>query len=227
MQGRIAKIERNAVSFGPGFRTVFTLAGCPYFCPLCPGPAARGDAGRALSPEEAAYLLIPDDPTLRRGGGVTLTGGIAADIGYAHRLLSLFRKREYHTALLTPGFYPEGAEADLIALLQKTDLAIVSIPFLTEEDCRRFTGGSLTEELAFLAFAEDAGCAIWVRHTVIPGISDTREAAAKLGRLLSPYPHLEKIELFPFRASAAAEPPFSLLPDCPEETAEELQALLL
>ena len=227
MQGRILHIERRASSMGPGFRTVFTLSGCTRHCPLCRMPEARSGDGQAMTPAEAASLLIPDDPYLRRGGGVTLTGGALEDLSYTRSLAALFRARDYHVALLTPGFYPEGAEAAVTALLSETDLLIADLPFLTEEDCRRYTGGSLTETLAFLAFADDAGCEIWARHTVIPGLSDTPEAAARLKRLLSPYTGLSKIELFPFRASGAApDSPFASLPDCPEETLEKLQAVL-
>ena len=227
MQGRIVNVERRATTMGPGFRTVFTLSGCTHTCPFCHDPAARGSLGKILTPEEAAYLLIPDDPYLRRGGGITMTGGILEDLSYTISLVSLFRERDYHVALLTPGFYPEGAEASVIALLKETDLVIADIPFLTEADCRRYTGGSLTETLAFLAFADDAECEIWARHVVIPGMSDSPEAASRLKRFLAPYSGVSKIELFPFRASSAApDSPFAALPDCPEETAERLQATL-
>ncbi|MBR0144243.1 MAG: radical SAM protein [Clostridia bacterium] len=227
MQGKIVRIERRVASMGPGFRTAFTLSGCSRHCPLCRTPEAQGAGGRSLTPEEAAYLLIPDDPYLRRGGGVTLTGGILEDLAYTRSLASVFRARDYHVALLTPGFYPEGAEAQVIALLAETDLLIAELPFLTEADCLRYAGGSLTEALAFLAFADDAGCEIWARHTVIPGMSDTPAAAARLKRLLSPFAGLSKIELFPFRASSVRpDSPFAGLPDCPEETAETLQAYL-
>lgn len=228
MQGKIVQISRRIAGMGPGFRTVFTLSGCPYACPLCPHPAARGHGGRRLSPEEAAYLLIRDDPYLFRGGGVTLTGGILEDLSYTDSLVSLFREKGYHVALFTPGFYPEGAENEVAGLLRKVDLLIAELPFLTEGGCRRYTGGDLTQALAFLSFADAAGCSIWVRHTVIPGVSDSPEAAARLKRLVSPLLRLEKVELFPFRA-AHADPasPFASLPDSAEETVEALQALLL
>ena len=227
MQGKIVDVERRSVSMGPGFRTVFTLSGCTHCCPLCRNPDAKSSLGKALTPEEAAYLLIPDDQYLRRGGGVTMTGGVLEDLAYSRSLAAFFRKRDYHVALCTPGFYPEGMESAVIGLLAETDLLIADIPFLTEADCRRYTGGSLTEALAFLAYADDAGCAIWARHTVIPGLSDTPESAARLKRFLAPYSHLEKIELFPFRSSCAVPGSFlASLPDCPAETIEALQPLL-
>lgn len=222
MTGRILKIAHQAGGAGPGLRSVFVLAGCGLHCRYCPCPnASQSLSGRKMTAEECAYTLFPYDATLRRGGGVTIAGGsVNQEAPFALEFLSLLKERGYHTALMTSGDYREGEEDGVERILRKTDMVIVDIKALTEEGYAMM-GGSLARVLAFLNFAEAAGCAIRLRMMIVPGENDTEAAMQRLKRMTAHLLYLENIELVPYRRALF---PGAKAPDCPDETIERLQA---
>ena len=76
---------------------------------------------------------------------------------------------------------------------------LADLKFTTEEEYRRYTGDSLSHTLEFLELCRKKGIPLWIRHVVIPGLTDTEENIQKLGKLLEPYPNVERVELLPFR----------------------------
>ena len=52
---------------------------------------------------------------------------------------------------------------------------------------------------AFLRLAEEMGVAVWVRHVVVPGLTDAPEHIRALGEFVRGFKNVQKIELLPFR----------------------------
>lgn len=208
---------------GPGFRFYFGVSPCSTTCRFS---CASQKTATRLTPDECAYMLIPED-YLRQGGGVTLGGGILWHSDFAGEFLSLLKKYHYHTAIHTCGFYPAWQETDLLAVFRLCDLVICDLPFSNEADSMQYFGQSLTQPLSLLSLANNAGCELWIYRTLYPGLNDSLDELLRLKRLVSPLEHLSAITLFPYRKENLRISPFPHLPDTDEEDLSEKQLLLL
>lgn len=182
---------------GPGLRFVVFLQGCPLRCCYCHNPDTwQAGQGQRLLPSQVAARALRYRSYLRHGG-VTLTGGEPLwQPRFAAELFALLQAQGLHTALDTSGVGDLEAAA---AVLRHTDLALVDVKFLTEEDYLRHTGGRLCQVRAFLDLCLRQNVPVWVRHVVVPGLTDGQDHLRRLLAFLAPYSNLQKIELLPFR----------------------------
>ena len=136
-------------------------------------------------------------PYIYESGGVTVTGGepLAQPV-FTAALLKALRAEGYHTALDTSG---AGALAAAREVLAHTDLVLADLKFSSEEGYRAHTGGSLAHTLDFLALTQELGVPLWVRHVVIPGLTDGEAHIRALARMAGQFHNLQKVELLGFR----------------------------
>ena len=135
-----------------------------------------------------------------------------------------------HTALDT------SCAGDLAAaerVLAHTNLVLADLKFLSEEDYRRYCRGSLSQTEAFLRLTETLGVPLWIRHVVVPGLTDGEAHIRALGEKAASYSNLRKIELLPFRKlclekyqSMGIPFPLEAVPEMDEARCRELAALL-
>ena len=86
---------------------------------------------------------------------------------------------------------------------------------------------------AFLRLTEQMGVPLWIRHVVVPGLTDGEAHIRALGEKASSFRNLQKIELLPFRKLClekyrAMGIPFPLesVPEMDEAACEELARIL-
>ena len=82
--------------------------------------------------------------------------------------------------------------------MRYTDLALCDIKNTTEDSFRELCGGSLRRTTEFLRACETHGVRIWIRHVVVPGITDGRGHLEELKRFISNFKRVEKVELLPY-----------------------------
>ncbi len=161
----------------------------------------RGEQGLGLTilgsfdTAEALNAARPDGAGL--GGGFTLSGGEPlAQAGFALALMRRCREEGIHTALDTSGCVEseEAAEAFLAA-----DLVLLDIKHADPAEHERLFGFPQNVLLRLLERREAAGLPVWIRHVVVPGITDAPEQIERLHELLKPFSCVQKIELLPFR----------------------------
>jgi pyruvate formate lyase activating enzyme len=83
------------------------------------------------------------------------------------------------------------------------DLLLLDIKHPDPEKCRALTGRGLEGPLKLLQQAEEQHQAVWIRHVVVPGWSDTQEVMDALAGLLKPYTCIQRIELLPYHTMAS------------------------
>ena len=110
-----------------------------------------------------------------------------------------------------------------------TDLVLLDIKMTTEEDYRRYTGGSLSRVMAFLEKLERLGKETRIRHVVVPTLNDSEEDVHRLAELIRPFSCIRRVELLPFKTLCvekyrALGIPFPL-EGTPQMDAERLSAL--
>lgn len=198
MIGKISSFETLGCVDGPGLRTVVFAAGCPLRCIYCHNPETWSVEGDDFTVDALVAKLLRFKPYLIRGGGVTFSGGeplLQAD--FFAEVAERLKHEGLHVTLDTSG---HGGGAGVERLISFIDLALVDVKFTTEEAYRAHTGGSLDRVLRFLDGLLAAGKHVWIRHVVVPRLTDSEENIRALAELVKPYlPIVDRVELLPFR----------------------------
>lgn len=203
---RINSFQSMGAVDGPGIRSVVFLQGCPLRCAYCHNPETwKLDSGDEYRVDEVMEKILRFRPYFEGGGGVTVSGG--EPLMQPEFVSGLFRRLKaegIHTALDTSGIGAgagsgsscgEGTEG----VLKYTDLVLCDLKFPTEEGYREYCGGSLETVLSFLELTEKLRIPLWIRHVVVPGLTDSPESVKNIAGLANRYANLEKLELLPFK----------------------------
>lgn len=198
IKGKIHSLESFGTVDGPGIRFVTFLQGCPLRCQYCHNPDTW-DAHRAVKYEYTPQELL--DEVLKyknfiKSGGVTLTGGEPLmQPEFAREYFRLCKEAGLHTALDTSGaIYNEKT----LAVLDYTDLVLLDIKALDADRCRKVCGSDGRNALLLLDELQRRGIAVWLRHVVVPGLTDDDAALDALVDFLRPYTVIQKIEWLPY-----------------------------
>lgn len=136
--------------------------------------------------------------------------------GYAVKVISLTRKQQMdfvtelfeiakrhgiHTALDTNGA-PFRNITEYLEKFQKlmsvTDLFILDIKEMNGERHMVLTGQDNQNILELARYLSDHGKAMWIRHVLVPGITDSEEDLQALARFLNTLKTVEKREILPY-----------------------------
>lgn len=198
IKGKIHSLESFGTVDGPGIRFVTFLQGCPLRCQYCHNPDTW-DAHRAVKYEYTPQELL--DEVLKyknfiKSGGVTLTGGEPLmQPDFAREYFRLCKEAGLHTALDTSGaIYNEKT----LAVLDYTDLVLLDIKALDADRCRKVCGSDGRNALLLLDELQRRGIAVWLRHVVVPSLTDDDAALDALVDFLRPYTVIQKIEWLPY-----------------------------
>ena len=197
MTGKIHSIQSLGTVDGPGVRTVVFMQGCPLRCGYCHNPDTWDpNAGETADTAEVFAKIKRFRPYFGPEGGVTVSGGEALlQPDFVRELFTLCKNEGIHTALDTSGcLWNEQVES----LLDVTDLALLDIKMTTDADYREYIGCSLEKPLFFLHKLEEKGIPAWIRHVVVPGLTDAPENIRRLRELLKGFSCIQKVEFLPF-----------------------------
>jgi pyruvate formate lyase activating enzyme len=119
-------------------------------------------------------------------------------------ILDLFKKAKQkciHTALDTScePFIRSGAFFEIFTkLLPCTDLFLLDIKHIDNEQHLCLTGRSNTAVLDMSRFLSESGKTLWIRHVLVPGISDDEASIMRLRQFIDTLDTVKKIELLPY-----------------------------
>jgi len=198
VEGRIHSIETFGTVDGPGVRFVAFIQGCPMRCAFCHNPDTW-DAGAPVKFTLTAEQLMEKVLRYRdyiKSGGVTLSGGEPlVQAVFVREFFALCRQNGIHTALDTSGaIFTDEARS----VLEVTDLVMLDIKTLDDSLHRDYTGLPRTNNAAFLEYLEQRGIPTWVRHVLVPGITDLPERLDALAAYLRGFSVIQKVELLPY-----------------------------
>lgn len=203
MDGYIHSIESFGTVDGPGVRFVVFCQGCPMRCKYCHNPDTwEVGKGMRVSPYELIRQYERNKAFYSRGG-ITVTGGEPLlQIDFLLELFSLAKAKGIHTCIDTSGAtYRPGESAynrklgDLMAI---TDLVMLDIKHIDPTAHEVLTGLKNDGILAFARFLEERGVPLWVRHVVVPGITDDPDQLERLGRFIAGLSNLRAIDVLPY-----------------------------
>ena len=135
-----------------------------------------------------------------KSGGITATGGEPmAQPEFLTELFSLAKSKGVHTCLDTSGivFNPENHEK-IDKIIDYTDLVMLDIKHIDDEEHKKLTGKSNKNILAFAEYLRDRNIPLWVRHVVVPGITDDEKELLGLGKFLAGLTNLKALDVLPY-----------------------------
>ncbi|MGL4572337.1 MAG: pyruvate formate-lyase-activating protein [Clostridium sp.] len=195
--GRIHSIETMGLVDGPGIRIVVFFQGCALRCKYCHNPDTwENGCGEKYTPEEIVSKLIKYKPYFNTSnGGVTFSGGEPLlQKEFLIEVLKLCKKEGIHTCIDTAGF----GRGDYEEVLKYTDLVLFDVKDVTRERYKAITLRDMDESIKFMEALNKSNVKVWVRHVVVPGLTDGVEHIRELKKFISNINNVEKVELLPY-----------------------------
>lgn len=201
MTGYIHSFESFGTVDGPGIRFVVFMQGCLMRCKYCHNPDTwQTGGGRSFTAEEVAQTALKYKSYFNGGGGVTVSGGeplLQAE--FVCELFSILKKAGVHTALDTSGIVFNRANTDAFdKLLSVTDLVLLDIKHVDDAEHKKLTAHSNSNVLEFAKYLSEAGKPVWIRHVLVPGITDNDEYLHRLAEFISTLKTVERVEVLPY-----------------------------
>lgn len=199
MKGRIHSIDTFGTVDGPGIRFVLFMQGCALQCQFCHNPDTWETAGgRQVTVDDILKEIEPYLPYYQgSGGGITVTGG--EPTLQAPFVAELFKackeKFGLHTALDSSGFCEPAHAAELLSY---TDLVLLDLKQINKEKHMKLTSQPNDRILRFAKRLSEIGKPAWIRHVLIPGVTDNAEDLAGLGEFIGKLENVIKFELLPY-----------------------------
>lgn len=197
IKGRIHSIESMGLVDGPGIRTVVFFQGCALRCRYCHNPDTWAEnEGKEYTPEELVKKIARFKPYfIQNGGGVTFSGGDPLrQPEFLLEVLKLCKAKEIHTCLDTAGY----GFSDYDEILKYTDLVLFDVKHFTREGYKNITRCDIDKSLEFLEAMKRNNTKMWIRHVVVPGLTDGEEHIKAFKEFIKDIPNVEKVELLPY-----------------------------
>lgn len=227
MTGFIHSTESFGTVDGPGVRFVVFFQGCPMRCKYCHNPDTwEFRQGKVVTAQEIMEEYDSYKEFLK-SGGITATGGEPlAQPEFLAELFSLAKKNGVHTCLDTSGAVYVPKKHEIIDnTLKYTDLVMLDIKHIRSDEHKKLTGIGNENILKFAEHLRDLKIPLWIRHVVVPGITDSADDLTALGEYISTLTNLKALDVLPYHDMAkpkyaAAGIPYPL-PDTPPLSKED------
>lgn len=200
MTGRIHSTESFGTVDGPGIRYVVFMQGCPMRCAYCHNPDTwEMTGGREVTADE---LLAEYDSCKEflKNGGITVTGG--EPLMQAEFVTELFEKaheRGIHTCLDTSGVnFDHSGRFD--RLINVTDLVMLDIKHIDDEKHKNLTAHSNSRILDFALWLKEKNVPVWIRHVVVPDVTDDEDSLFRLGEFIGGLSNLKALDVLPYHS---------------------------
>ncbi len=194
---------------GPGIRFLIFLQGCHMRCRYCHNPdtwhVGCGSPASSSSPASVPELLDRADRYRSYWGpegGITVSGGEALlQIDFLIELFEEAHRRGINTCLDTaaqPFTRKEPFFGKFERLMQSTDLVLLDIKHIDSERHRWLTGHPNENILDCARYLSDIAKPVWIRHVLVPGITDSEEQLQGLQKFLATLSNIQKVEVLPY-----------------------------
>ena len=203
MNGFVHSTESFGTVDGPGVRFVIFLQGCPMRCKYCHNPDTWKMNSGALRSAQSLLKEYERNAAFYNRGGITVTGGEALmQIDFLLELFTLARQKNIHTCLDTSGITYRPGESSynekLDRLMEVTDLVMLDIKHIDPECHKDLTGHDNAPVLAFARYLDAKNIPVWIRHVVVPGITDDPVQLARLGQFLGGLNNIKALDVLPY-----------------------------
>lgn len=206
-KGNIHSIETCGTVDGPGIRFVVFLQGCPMRCLYCHNPDTWSFEQNRLMTSDEILARYDGLKEFFKNGGITVTGGEPmAQMEFVTELFSKARSKNIHTVLDTSGVYFDRNNLTQIDdMLSVTNLVLLDIKHIDNMEHKKLTGHGNKNILDFAMYLSEKNIPVWIRHVIVPGITDKHEELKKLGQFLRNLRNINALEILPYHNMAISK----------------------
>nr|WP_026496281.1 pyruvate formate-lyase-activating protein [Butyrivibrio sp. WCD3002] len=205
LQGRIHSIETFGSVDGPGVRFIIFLKGCNLRCKYChnadtwnPESNDLRTADELLDKAERYKSYWGDE------GGITVSGGEPLlQMDFLRELFSKAKERGINTCIDTaaePFTREEPFFSEFNALMKDTDLLLVDIKHIDNDEHIKLTGKPNENIKDCLRYLSEIDKPVWIRHVLVPGITDNDEYLKKTREFLDTLSNVKRIDVLPYHS---------------------------
>ena len=142
-------------------------------------------------------------------GGITVSGGEPlAQIDFLLELFTKAKERNINTCIDTAGgpFKKEGEWFEKFKkLMEVTDILLVDIKHINEDEHKKLTGCSGKNVREMFAYLDEIKKPIWIRHVLVPGITDNDEYLTQTRDFIRTLHNVERVEILPYHGLAISK----------------------
>jgi len=203
--GFVHSTENFATFDGPGIRYAIFLQGCRMRCQFCHNPDTW-DLETDSMREVTANELLDEAERFKSywgpKGGITLSGGESLlQIDFLLELFTEAKKRGIHTTLDTAGQPFTRRDpwfSKFNELLEVTDLILLDIKEINNQRHKKETGWRNDNILDLATYLSEVGQPAWIRHVLVPTMSDFDEDLIELDKFIKTLNNVERVEVLPY-----------------------------
>ncbi len=208
MKGNIHSVETFGSVDGPGVRFLIFMQGCAMRCRYCHNADTWSrETNQLMTADELLDRAERYRSYWGSDGGITVSGG--EPLLQLDFLVELFRKakqRGISTCVDTCG-QPFSREEPFFsrfnALMQVTDLLLVDIKHIDENEHRRLTGHGNRNILDMLRYLSEQNKPVWIRHVLVEGFTDNDEYLRQTRAFLDTLRNVQRVEVLPYHSLGA------------------------
>ena len=186
-KGFVHSVETFGSVDGPGLRFIIFLRGCRMRCRYCHNPDTwrlGRDGDEALTADELLDRAERYRSYWGKKGGITVSGGEALlQMDFLIELFEKARQRGINTCLDTaaqPFTRDEPFISRFARLMRSTDTVLLDIKHIDDKAHHQLTGWGNTAILDCARYLSDIGKPVWIRHVLVPGLTDDPDHLRRL-----------------------------------------------
>ena len=206
IKGNVHSLESFGLVDGPGVRYVVFLQGCALRCKYCHNPETwAGNAGSLWTAPKLFDKVYRYRQYWKENGGITVSGGEPLlQIDFVTEFFKLAKSKKVHTAIDTAGqpFRNDGEWfAKFEELMKYTDLVILDLKEWSDEKHKQLTGMGNDNIKEMAVWLSEHGKTMWIRHVLVPGLSDGEDDLKAMAEFISSLKTVEKVEMDSYPSS--------------------------
>lgn len=207
--GKVTGMVHSTESFGavdgPGIRFIVFLQGCKMRCQYCHNPdtwAMETNNSRERTVEDVLQEALRYRGFWGKKGGITVSGGEALlQINFVTALFTKAKELGIHCTLDTCAMpfrnTPEYLKV-FDRLLEVTDLVLLDIKEINDAQHKFVTGHTNKNILECAKYLSDKGVPMWIRHVLVPTLTDRDDDLKELGEFVKTLKTVDKFEVLPY-----------------------------
>lgn len=202
MKAYIHSTESCGTVDGPGIRFVVFFQGCPMRCAYCHNPDTwTPNSGEQMSVDDI-LSMYQSKREFYKNGGITCTGGEPLlQIDFVIELFEKCHQLGIHTCLDTSGItFSRSPErlAKFDRLVQVTDLVMLDIKHIDPQVHLKLVKQPNDAILDFATYLCEKQVPLWIRHVLVPGVTDKKEHLERLGAFIAKLNNLKALDILPY-----------------------------
>lgn len=201
--GAVHSVESFGSVDGPGTRFLIFLKGCAMRCRYCHNPDTWDYHSEDM---RSADSLLDQAERYREywgeDGGITVSGGDPLiQIDFVLQLFEEAKRRGINTCLDTsaqPFTRKEPFFGKFTRLMKLTDTVLLDIKEIDSRKHRWLTGWGNENILDCARYLSETGVPVWIRHVLVPGVTDRDEELRSLKSFIDSLHNVKKVEILPY-----------------------------